>query len=249
MIRKKLLSLLLALVIILPMSLVSVGCETADSVYVVGSVNSTASGNTTVEGIVGIADNQSVNSTMMGLISDTELKIVRIDSSTHDLITITQAHHEIHGGRHFTYTYNDVDFDIADEFSMLIITPATDRYTHLFIDVTAALDTIVILNEDSTHTANITQTAYNNNRNSGNVAGMTINTHSNDGINGLPIFTTTFGINTGGGANKIAGGGQTRQDSEWVLKPNSKYLIVVSTATDDSTLAVILKWYEHVDRD
>jgi len=170
------------------------------------------------------------------------------DASTNALTIITYSHHEIHGGSFYTCTYNDIDFDIADKAEILITTPDSEKLTHLFFEVVAALDTTVILNEDSTHTQDVMQPCYNNRRDSTNVAGTTFYTHNDDGINGVPVFTTTFGIDTGVGANRIAGGGTSRNDSEWILRPNTKYLFLVSTATDDSTLAIIFKFYEHTDK-
>ena len=161
------------------------------------------------------------------------------------------AHHEVHSGSHFTYTYTDADFDIADAVEFLIVAPDTTRWPHMVIDVDAALDTIVQLYENTAaagHTINAAQPVYNNNRNSATVNTTTVNTHNDDGADGTLIFASAFGISTGGGANKITGGGATRGEQEWVLKQNYKYTLKVTSGTDDSSMSMKLSFYEHTDR-
>ena len=46
----------------------------------------------------------------------------------------------------------------------------------------------------------------------------------------------------------IAGGGDARSDGEWVLKQNTKYLIVVTSGADNNNVSLVLGWYEHTDK-
>ena len=167
------------------------------------------------------------------------------DTITRAFTIIDYEHHTVHEGIHFIYTQADTDFDIADAVELLIVTPNTTKWAHMTFDVQAALNTNVKLYEDATHTILAAQTAYNNNRNSSTVNTTTINTHNNDGVDGTLIFETQFGISTGGGANRIASGGQSRGEREIILKQNAKYLLVVTSGTDNSTLLIKLTWYEH----
>lgn len=169
------------------------------------------------------------------------------DTTTRAFKIIDYEHYEVHEGSHFIYTQADTDFDIADVVELLIVTPNTTKWAHMVFDVQAALNTNVKLYEDATHTILAAQTAYNNNRNSSIVNTTTINTHNNDGVDGSLIFEAQFGISTGGGANRIAGGGQSRGDREIILKQNAKYLLVVTSGTDNSTLLIKLTWYEHTN--
>lgn len=172
---------------------------------------------------------------------------VRIDASTSSLQTVDYEHHELHAGNHYTYTQVDSDFDIADAVELLIVTPNTTTWAHMVIDVEAELDTNVKFYEGATHTVAAAQTAYNNNRNSANTNTTTINTHNDDGADGTLIFESQFGINTGGGANTVAGGGANRGSQEWVLDQNNKYLLVVTSGSDNSSMTIRLSWYEHAD--
>ncbi len=181
--------------------------------------------------------------------SDTEADYVRMDASTHALECIDYEHHEVHGGSHFTYSQVDADFDIADAVELLIVVPDTAKWPHMIIDVEAALDTNVKLYEAATHTVLAAQTAFNNNRNSDATNTTTINTHNNDGADGNLIFESQFGVSTGTGVNKITGGGGSRGSQEWILKQATKYLLVVTSGSDDSVLSIKLSFYEHTDKD
>ncbi len=172
---------------------------------------------------------------------------VRIDPSTSSLQVVDYEHHELHAGSHFTYSQIDADFDIADAVELLIVTPDTTKWAHMVVDVEAALDTNVKLYEGSTHTVDAAQTARNNNRNSETSNTTTINTHNNDGADGTLIFESQFGISTGGGANKLTGGGAVRGAQEWILKQDESYLLVVTSGSDNSSLSIKLSWYEHTD--
>jgi len=174
-----------------------------------------------------------------------------MDASTNSLQTVSYEHHEVHSGSHFTYFYTDADFDIADAVELLIVTPNTDKWAHMIFDVEAALDTTVQLYENTVaagHTVNAVLLAYNNNRNSATAHTTTINTHNNDGADGTLIFESVFGISTGGGVNKVTGGGGTRGEQEWVLQQNYKYTLKVTSGTDDSSMSMKLSWYEHTDK-
>ncbi len=148
--------------------------------------------------------------TFKGLITDTVARIVRIDASTGALEIIDDAHHEIHGGSHFTYSQVDTDFDITDAVELLIVTPDTTKWPHMVFIVTGALDTTVELYEGATHTILAAQAAFNNNRNVVTANTTTINTHNNDGADGTLIWTEVFGVSSGGGPNAVVDGGSSR---------------------------------------
>ena len=175
---------------------------------------------------------------------------IRMDSATNTMQTISFEHHEVHEGDHFTYTQGDSDFDIADAVELLIITPDTTKWAHMVINVAAALDTTVQLYENTAaagHTVLAAQLAYNNNRNNATANTTTINTHNDDGADGTLIFSSVFGIATGVGISIVTGGGATRGEQEWVLKQNSKYVLKVTSGTDNSVMSIKLSWYEHTN--
>lgn len=189
---------------------------------------------------------------IFGKISDSESRVPRIDASTHVLEVIDTGHHEVHDGVHFTYTYIDADFDIVDAKTILIITPNTTKWAHMIFEVESERDTNVKLYLNTAvagHGSAGALTAYNNNGNSVTSNDTTLNDSDGAGADGTLIYETQFGLSTGAGAHTLVGGGDGRAENEWVLKQNSKYLFVVTTGSDDSSLALRISWYEHTDKD
>ncbi len=177
-----------------------------------------------------------------------ETEEVRMNGASGALLGITNAHHQVHEGNHFTYSQSDADFDIADAVELLIITPNTTKWAHMIFDIEAVLDTTVEIYENTAaagHTVLAAQTAFNNNRNSGTSNTTTINTHNDDGADGTLIFKSVFGVSTGTGINHITGGGAERAREEWILKQNSKYVLKITSGTDNSVMSLKLSWYEH----
>jgi hypothetical protein len=204
-----------------------------------------ADDDTDIDGLKGVV----INGISYYRIDADTIKPARMDASTHSIQTIDYAQHEVHGGNHFTYSQVDADFDIADAVELLIVTPNTTKWAHMIFEVNAALDTNIVLTEGATHTVLAAQNVYNNNRNSATANTTTINTHNDDGANGTTIFTSQIGISTGVGISSITGGGAARSETEWVLDQNNKYLLIVTSGSDNSVLSIKISWYEHIDKD
>jgi len=170
-----------------------------------------------------------------------------VDGATTALRTVDYAHHEVHSGRHFTFSATSGDLDIGTPLEYLIHTPDTERWAHLLGNVYGALHTRFEFFEGATHTSGIHMPIHNNNRNSANGPGLIITEHADDGDDGTLLFETEFGVDTGGGANRVTGGGTARADSEWVLKQNTVYLLRLSSLTADNVVNMALSWYEHID--
>jgi len=170
-----------------------------------------------------------------------------LDSATGAVEVIDYAHHEVHSGSHFSFSaYND-NLDTAGEWDFIVTTPDTTKWAHMIGSITGALQTLFEIYEDTTHTTDAAQSVFNNNRNSATSAGVTIHTSNDDASDGTRIFVTSFGVDTGGGANKVTGGGSTRGDSEFILKQNTKYLFRTTSNSDDNNVNLILSWYEHTN--
>ena len=166
-------------------------------------------------------------------------KALAVDDTDNVLPVIEYTHHEIHEGNFFTCYYVDADFDIADTVSLLI--SVAEKPAHMTFLVRAGKDTTVTLYEGVTHTALVEQTMTCNNRVRATVPTTRISTRNSDGSDGTAIWSTTFGI----GANPtVARTEDSRDQNEWVLRPNTKYQLVVSTGTDNSSLSIQIHWYE-----
>jgi hypothetical protein len=170
---------------------------------------------------------------------------VPFDGMTNALRVIDYAHHELHSGSHFTWGVTSGDLDDGGTMEFILTTADTAAWPHLLISVTGALDTTVEFFEDTTHTAGAAETSFDNNRNTANTAGMDINVSNDDGADGTLLLPERFGIDAGGGANRTASGGQARSEAEWDLRQNAKYLLKVTSNTDNNVVSIKLSWYEH----
>jgi hypothetical protein len=172
---------------------------------------------------------------------------ISIDKNTGAQNFIDYDHHELHDGNHYTYT-EIASLGDAGELEILITTPNTEKWAHMVFEVVGALHTTIEAFETCTHVAGTAKTPYNNNRNSTNTPGVTLAANGGTGADGTLIFTSQFGIDAGGGANRIRSGGTARGDSEWILKQNTKYLLTITSLTAANQIAVRLSWYEHTNR-
>ena len=171
-----------------------------------------------------------------------------LDNNTQAVLAIDYEHHEVHAGSHFTFSAIDADLDIIDTMAFIITTPNTTKWAHMIFLVNGQLATKVELLETTTRGLGVTQLDYNNDRNSADTSGIAICIMGDGGSDGTVIFTDRFGIDTGVGIGKVAGGGASRGTHEWILKQNTKYLFRVTSATDDNVASVGLSWYEHTNK-
>jgi hypothetical protein len=179
-------------------------------------------------------------------IGDNKFAIPTGDLITHNLVVIDQSHHEIHEGDFYSFcAYND-DLDLGNTLEFSLTTPNTTKLSHLTYNFSASLQVLFEFFEDTTHTANVLQTSHNHNRNSLNTAGMTIHTPNLVGIDGTRIDCGSFGSPSVGIVGGSGGGG--RVEGEWILKPNSKYLIRLTSGSNDNNVNLKMSWYEHINK-
>lgn len=169
-----------------------------------------------------------------------------VDDTTNSLNIIDYAHHEIHNGSHYTCS-DRISLNDTDTRDILITTPDTLKWGHMIFFVGGALDTDFDLYEVSTHSAGASLTCINNDRNSENTAGIMINVSAGGGADGNLIFKGGFGSDTGLGATRIAVGGNTRGDAEFILKQNTKYLLRITSNSDANKVSSSYEWYEHTN--
>jgi len=174
---------------------------------------------------------------------------ITLDPSTYAQTSITYEHHEVHGGRHYSYCQYDADFDIADTVSLILFQPDTTRWAHLVWELSGALTTKLLMYKGSTHGPADTLTAYNNNMNSANVPVMVISNSDGAGANGTLIDCASFGVSTGQGTNARSGGGSGRGGQEWILDQNTKTFFQVTSGADNNNMSLKFSWYEHVDKE
>lgn len=182
---------------------------------------------------------------------------IPLDKSTGALITVTYAHHEIHGGSHYTITYGVADIGAAttpdDAITLTFTTADTSSWPHMVLLFESVGGALCRLREGGTGGGSPSGviTCKNNNRNSSKTSGL------------LDISSTAgqvsydAGLDTGGtllvdeyisGAstnqNKAGGGAQGGARYEWILKQNTRYQVSIFSAANVAS-SIVLHWYEH----
>lgn len=180
-----------------------------------------------------------------GATGTTTRQVPRINPQTHALNTIDYAHHEIHSGSHFCVHINK-DIPNGGTYNVAFTTPNTTKWCHMLFDVAVELEAEVILYEDITsYTGGSAITPINNDRNSATTSSITSFVYDTSATLGSPTVLSTSVL--GSGKNS---GGNSRNDSEFILKQNTKYyLLVTNQATGVANETNInLDWYEHTNK-
>lgn len=204
----------------------------------------------------------SIRNILAARVTDAEHRDLRADSSTHALEVINYEHHEVHSGSSFMANYSNDVTNIGEMTVIAFNTPNTTKWAHLVFsaDATAGA-TFALYEAPSIDPDEGTQlTIYNRNRNSSTASTVTsietvpvVNkaTSFNETQAASANITTTtrlvYHIIGSGGNQPTAG--QTRGQTEFVLKQNTQYAVVMSSLTnDDASHTITLSWYEHTDR-
>jgi hypothetical protein len=168
-----------------------------------------------------------------------------IDETTGSVITIDYAHHEIHEGDSFTVS--DTLACNTTTVKWMIVTPNTTKYAHLVFDLSSSGEATFLVTGDADRTAGTALTTFNRRR-VGTPASSTVTvsrTPTDGGTDGATIlFSKRSGI-TGVGSKSIEGA-NAREFNEWILKPNTKYIVSITTYADVYATCK-LDWYEHQD--
>jgi hypothetical protein len=168
------------------------------------------------------------------------------DTTTAALNTIDYAHHEIHEGNHFKGGTQDLDIDTNQTLSYCLTTSDTTTWVHYQLTAQATGAVTVELYENPTiETYGAAITTYNRNRNSSNVASATMSLVTNATNNGTKLSSKWIG----GTGFKTSIGDELRADSEFVLKQNEQYLVVLTANADDCKVSIGADWYEHTNKE
>lgn len=171
--------------------------------------------------------------------------VIEDDSTTGSLKTIDYSHHEVHDSSHFFY--KDIATLAANaSTSYLIQTPDTTKWAHLTFSATGSAITQADLYEggDLSGTG-ARQVIVNNNRNSNTASGLTI---WDSCVDGTTNGTLIYAIKSGASAGASRSPGIAERSNEIILKQNTKYLLRVTSGTNDNLTNLLLEWYEHTNR-
>ncbi len=161
-----------------------------------------------------------------------------IDQNTSSKVSIDIAHHKIHTGSHFVVCdfQNGLSNNTSQDY--FIEAPDTANRIHFFYNVDVSVEAEVILHEGTTVSASGTVlTSFNNNRNSANTTGLIV--YKTPTVTGVGSVICTQRL----GAGKTAGG-TARNESEFILGQNGKYLLRVTARVNNLLESTVLKWYE-----
>lgn len=185
------------------------------------------------------------NSLMVGKTGDTTYQTPRIDVATHSIQIIDFAHHEIHDGSHFMFT-DSLELDATATQDYLITTPNTTKWSHLSFSFDGTAITTLEVYEGSDKTGTTSQTIFNNNRNSATASGNTLHKGTSGGTtDGTKIWSHKSGTATGAASTT---GASSSQDSEIILKQNTKYIFRLTSGTTDNLVNIAFNWYEHISK-
>jgi len=160
-----------------------------------------------------------------------------VDDTTNSLITVDFAHHEIHCGDHFMY--RDANTVANGSSVSYVIGVPTGIGVHFVANVDGTGIFTYSIYEDSSVSGSAVQTPLNRNRNSSLSYDVTIH----KGYSGSTLGTKLYDYKTGYSAGATRFGGTDRGTNEIILKNGSKYLITVTSGTNDNLVNVLFDYY------
>lgn len=164
------------------------------------------------------------------------------DSMSKCLISMELEHHEIHAGDHYFIQNFAADLTSTAVLAFGLIVPTIGAGScHMTWEVASIMRHKMSVLENATFTAGTTLTCNNNNRNSGNISFMNIQS-SITAYTGTTLLTYQRGA-SGGGAQP-AQAGIARRDRELILKSNSKYAFIITNLDASNTISYEANWYE-----
>ncbi len=177
--------------------------------------------------------------------ADGTFQPLRLDEDTNNLSIIDESHAQVHAGKSFTVS--DTVACNTTTCKWMIITPNSAVYAHIIFSLTCTGEATFLITEGADRDAGAALDVINRRR-VGVPAAATV-TISRTPINGttdgaVTLFSMRNGI-TGVGSKAVEGG-SARETNEWILKPNTKYVISVTTY-QDVHVSCKLDWYENTD--
>lgn len=163
-----------------------------------------------------------------------------IDVITFGLVTIDNAHHEIHEGNHY-FVKDWVDIPSAGTVDFLFVTGTIEPHMRTVFEGTSAFQ--VDIYENTVTSNNGTSiTIQNRRRTSLNTCGCSI--YSSPTITSVGNVIVRYKLGAGRSAGSAASA-----ENEVVLKPSTKYLIRLTNNVTGATNTIdfLSDWYEHTE--
>lgn len=168
-----------------------------------------------------------------------------LDGVSGTMIAVEFSHHEVHEGSSFVVCdVQDID---TTTMKWQVTTPASTKYAHMIFDIECTGEMLILVTEGSDRTDGTALVEINRRRIGTPTSATVVVTRTPTGgatDGALTIFTKRVGA-TGVGSKTISGGG-SRGVNEYILKPNTKYVMAVTTYAAVS-VSFCIDWYEHID--
>ena len=199
---------------------------------------------------------------------DDTYQVPRLDVATHDIRTITHPHAEIHEGCYYTAHYDVITANVDGHRTAIgFQTPDTTKWGHMTFYVSASVAAEAFIIEAPTIDLDdgTSSTIYNRNRNSNNtsvlfnladpqVAGLIT------GFTEAELAAANFSGGTEldhiplvGGSGPKPIGGNARDEQEWLIMQNTKYLVYIQNVGVPGAAgnwhALQVEWYEQVNKE
>lgn len=163
-----------------------------------------------------------------------------IDLYTGAYLGVDYAHHEIHEGSAFISSYEATLASGAVSLLRIGVGSAP-KHAHMMLEIDAGASTDVAVFETTTYTdaSGNRVIGYNRHREKANSSLLTICHTPTGSGEGTKIFGMLLGA-SGGAASGGSGSGR----KEFILKPDTAYLIKVTSNAVGNRITIILDWYE-----
>lgn len=166
---------------------------------------------------------------------------LRADTATHALVNVTHEHHEVHGGNAFRYS-DAITLALGATQDYLFTVANNNKWPHFTFSVDGTAITTIEMFRATDKVGTTLQSSFNANENSTTIAGLEIHKSVSGGTtDGTRIFVYSSG--TSSGSSKMDG--ITAYSAERILKQNTKYLLRVTSGTNDNKCNIRAEWYEH----
>jgi len=161
------------------------------------------------------------------------------DKLTNATITIELEHYMIHEGKMFSYSIVDHNIGVNEWINVTMITPNTNKLIHLKFEGSNSLASDFIFYENLINSTVGTRIyGFDKNRETNNTHSVILYLGQTGSGKGLQLYNNH--MQTGKGIGGIA-----KTDNEWVLNPNTKYLIAIKSEVINNEATLLINWYEH----
>ena len=191
----------------------------------------------------------------------TENAPVKVDALTESLVTISNAHQEVHEGVSFYTTVFDTSMAAADTITIAFRTPTGTKRAHAVVQASTLVGGLLEVWEDATWTAGTGDTISLLNR-------KREDTMTSSGLTEDLTDTTTWtasdfaivnpaGVSTASatklhrtyswGVNELDNGIGSWEIGELIYKPATKYVIIFTAVGGTNKGQIFMNWYEQTD--